>query len=185
VAVVSRKSERRGLRNEDFEHLRSWLRSAAIDYGPAKPVPGSAAYRAWVKRWDLRVMLKIFEAAHFERCAVRLGQVIRGEWPLKWEHLMELEWHLHEAHARWLKDSVAEDRATMAETGRKGAKQRAKKTAAWQEEVTRYAKEMRRKNSSLNAFSIAKTLAARGILRDLNIGQDRAYRFLKRDFGMY
>ena len=182
---MPRESKRQGLHGADFQLLRWHLLDAAKDYGPAKPAPGSAAYRAWVKRWALRDMLKVFEAAaHFDRCAEGLRQVIRGDRPLTHMHWKELERHLGEASARWLRDSVARGKASLAEGARKGLRTRAEKTAEWQKEVTRYAKEMRRRNPRLNAFSMAKTLAARGILRDLNIGQDRAYRFLKRNFGV-
>ena len=193
------KSKAQGLREENFQFLREHLRDAAIDYGPTKPAPGSAAYRDWVERWSLVDALAVFEAAKFEWCTDLMRKVIQGDWPLTWAHWKQIERHLGEAHARWLKDSVAKETAKLAEGGVKSAKERAKKTTEWQEAVSREADDMLRKNPRLKAYSIAKTLADRGILKDLNaplrrrgeavgpeplsISQHRAYLFLKTKLG--
>jgi hypothetical protein len=91
---------------------------------------------------------------------------------------MELEWHLGEAHARWLRDLVAKDKANRAEAAREGAKGRAR--PEWQEEVTRLATALWRDEPGLSASSIAEVLAARGVLRKYERSPSTVRQYLAR-----
>ncbi len=186
MAVVPRESKREGLREEHFHRSREVLDKAASDYGLSKhPAPGSADYVAWLKRSGLRLLLKRFEdwivagETYLEPSAIALREIIRGERLVKYANYMDLRNRLREAQVCWLKDSVAKDKASLAEGGRKGAMgERARKTKRWHRAVTKSAERMWQEDLNLSASRIAEALDDSGFLEELNVKQSTVRQFL-------
>ena len=145
----------RALHDHDFEQLRSRLQDAAIEYGPAKPAPGSTAYRAWVKRRDLQGMLKTFEsdptspAVRAAAASSHPGRVAAAVDALPGTGATSER----NTHARWLRVSVAETEQPCRKPSAKVRRNRQRETKIWQDVVTIHAERMRHDQPSAERIS--------------------------------